>query len=589
MVTDSPAAPRTSLFQKYFFALFAAVVVPLLVAGASEAWFGYDDQRARLNDLLEVEARSAAAKIQNFLEGISDQLEWTVQLPWPDSADERRRLDALRLLRQVPPVVSLTLIDGRGRERLFVSRIGLNRIEGGDDLSKDPAVTGARAARVWFGPVTYYRGSEPFMVVAVAGNRLAVGVAVAEVNLKLIWEVISAIRVGRTGEAFVLDGPGRLVAHPDISLVLRADETAAQPFQALRAAILARSGQAIIGRDTAGDPVVAAMAPVPGVNWSVIVEQPVAEAFGPIYAALWRTGVLLVAGAALAAVLAYWLAQRMIGPIRLLEDGVARIGAGQFDHRINLATGDEFERLATRFNQMAGELAVSQERSERISRLRRFLAPQVAELVDRAGDDSVLDGRRLEVVVVFCDLRGFTAFAAHAEPETVMGVLGEYHDALGRVVSAHGATLTNFSGDGMMVLVNAPVPFPDPALRALNMAAHMQRDVQALLIKWGALGHRLGFGVGLAMGPATVGRIGSEGRLDYTAIGTVVNLASRLCSSAEDSEILVDRAVAHAVDSRVPLVELNARALKGFDQHVPVFAVSGGAPAYGSRLSASSS
>ena len=107
----------------------------------------------------------------------------------------------------------------------------------------------------------------------------------------------------------------------------------------------------------------------------------------------------------------------MIGPIRLLEDGVARIGAGQFDHRIELATGDEFERLATRFNEMAGELAVSQERSERISRLKRFLAPQVAELVDRTGDDSVLDGRRVEVVVVFCDLRGFTAFSARADPE----------------------------------------------------------------------------------------------------------------------------------------------------------------------------
>ncbi len=572
MATNSPVAPRTSLFKKYFLALFAAVVVPLLMAGGSEAWFGYHDQRARLNDLLEAEARSAAAKIQNFMEGIRDQLGWTVQLPWSDSADERRRIDALRLLRQVPAVVNLSLIDAAGRERLFVSRIGLNRIESGDNRSGDPAVIGARSARIWFGPVTFYRDSEPFMTVAVAGNRSAVGVAVAEINLKLIWDVISAIRVGRTGEAFVLDQPGRLVAHPDISLVLRADEAAARPLQALRAAILAQSGQAITGRDTAGNMVLAAMARIPGVDWSVIVKQPVAEAFGPIYAALWRTAALLIGGAALAAVLAYWLAQRMIGPIRLLEDGVARIGVGQFNHRISLTTGDEFEQLATRFNEMAGELAVSRERSERISRLKRFLAPQVAELVDRAGDDSVLDGRRVEVVVVFCDLRGFTAFAARAEPETIIGVLGEYYDTLGRVVSAHGATLTNFSGDGMMVLVNAPVPCPDPALRAVNMASDMQSSVQRLLVKWRALGHRLGFGVGLAMGPATVGRIGSEGRLDYTAIGNVVNLASRLCSSAKESEILIDRVAAQAVSSRVPLVELDARVLKGFDQHVPVFA-----------------
>ena len=572
-MSNPPVAPRTSLFKKYFRALFAAVVVPLLIAGGSEAWFGYHDQRARLNDLLDAEARLAAVKIQDFIEGIREQLGWTVQLPWSENTGDRHRLDALRLLRQVPAVESLSLVDAAGRERLFVSRIGLNRIESGDDLSATPAVIGARSDRVWFGPVTFHGGSEPFMTVAVAGNRSAVGVAVAEVNLKFIWEVISEIRVGRTGEAFVLDRPGRLVAHPDISLVLRADETAQRPLQTLRAAILARPGQAAAGQDIAGKTVLAAMAQIPGVDWSIIVKQPLAEAFGPIYDALWRTGALLIAGAALAALLAYWLTQRMIEPIRLLEDGVARIGAGQFDHRINLTTRDEFERLANRFNEMAGELSVSQERSERISRLKRFLAPQVAELVDRIGDDRVLDGRRVEVVVVFCDLRNFTAFSAHAEPESVMGVLREYYDALERVVSTHGATLINFSGDGAMVLVNAPVSCSDPALRAVNMARDMQMSVQKLLVNWRALDHRLGFGVGLAMGPATVGRIGSEGRLHYNAIGNVANLASRLCSSAEDSQILIDRVAADAVGSSVRLVELDARALKGFDQPVPVFAV----------------
>lgn len=572
-MSDPVIAPRTSLFRRYFRALFAAVVLPLLIAGASEAWFGYRDQRAMLNTLLDAEARSAAVKIADFIEGIEEQLGWTVQLPWSENTGDRRRLDALRLLRQVPAVESLSLVDAAGRERLFVSRIGLNRIEGGDDHSETPAVVGARSDRVWFGPVTFHGGSEPFMTIAIAGNRSAVGVAVAEINLKFIWDVISRIRVGRTGEAFVLDQPGRLVAHPDISLVLRADETEQRPLQALRAAILTRPGQAATGQDIAGTTVLAAMAQIPGVDWSIIVKQPIAEAFGPIYAALWRTVALLFAGAALAAALAYWLAQRMSEPIRLLEDGVTRIGAGQFDHRINLTTRDEFERLAARFNEMAGELSVSQERSERITRLKRFLAPQVAELVDRTGDDSVLDGRRVEVVVVFCDLRGFTAFSAQADPETVMSVLRVYYDALERVVSAHEATLINFSGDGAMVLVNAPVSCPDPALRAINLASDMQAGVQKLLAGWRKLDRRLGFGVGLAMGPATVGRIGSEGRLDYSAIGNVVNLASRLCSSAEDSEILIDSVAARAVGSSVPLVELDARALKGFDRPVPVFAV----------------
>ena len=139
-------------------------------------------------------------------------------------------------------------------------------------------------------------------------------------------------------------------------------------------------------------------------------------------------------------------------------------------------------------------------------------------------------------------------------------------------MNAHEATLVNFSGDGAMVLVNAPVSRPDPALRAIIMASDMQKAVQKLLAGWRSLDRRLGFGIGLAMGPATVGRIGSEGRLDYTAIGNVVNLASRLCASAEDNQILVDLAAAQAIGSKVSLVQLDARALKGFDQPVPVFA-----------------
>lgn len=571
-MSQSPSAPRSSLFAKYFIALFAAVVAPLLVASGSEAWFGHRDQKARLNDLLEAEARSAAAKIQDFLDGIRDQLAWTVQLPWSDSADERRRLDAFRLLRQVPAVVSLALVDATGRERIFVSRLGLNKVEGGADHSVSPALQNVRPGGVWYGPVTFHGGSEPFLTIAVAGTRSAVGVAVAEVNLKLIWDVISAIRVGRTGAAFVLDQPGRLIAHPDISLVLRADQTAIQPLQTLRASITAQSGEATSGRDIGGHTVLAAMAPIPGVDWSVVVKQPVAEAFEPIYAALWRTGAVLIVGSGLAAALAYWLTQRMIKPIRILEDGVAQIGAGQFNHRIDIATGDEFERLATRFNEMAGDLAVSQERSERIGRLKRFLAPQVAELVDRSGDDSVLNGRRIEVVVVFGDLRGFTAFSARAEPEIVMSFLSEYYDALDRVVIDHGATLTHFSGDGMMVLINAPVSRADPALCAVNMARDMQKTVQSLLRDRQSLDHQLGFGIGLAMGPATVGRIGSEGRLEYTAIGPVVNLASRLCASAGNAEVLIDVVAAEAIDGRAPLVELDAHVLKGFDQPVRVFA-----------------
>jgi hypothetical protein len=223
-------------------------------------------------------------------------------MPWSASVADEHRLDALSLLARLRPSISLQLVDAAGQERLFVSRIGLNRIESSDDLSARPRGAGC-PPRAGSGSARSRSSMarSPSMTIAVAGNRSAVGVAIAEVNLKFIWDVISAIRVGRTGEAFVLDRPGRLVAHPDISLVLRADDSAPPPLRALREAVLLTGpGQAATGQDLARQTVLAAMAQIPGVDWSVIVKQPIAEAYRPIYAALWRTAALLVAGAALA-------------------------------------------------------------------------------------------------------------------------------------------------------------------------------------------------------------------------------------------------------------------------------------------------
>jgi adenylate cyclase len=568
------ARVRRPLFRKYFIALFAAVVIPLLVNGASEAWFGFKEHRALLDQRLKVEAASAASKIQGFLEGIRDQMQWAVQLPWSDGGDERHRFDALRVLRQVPAIVDLTLVDGGGIERLKISRVGRDVIGSGVDRSADPAVAGARKARVWHGPVRLNRGSEPYMTIAVAGNRAAVGIAIAEINLKLIWDVISAIRVGESGAAYVVDRAGRLVAHPNISLVLRGtDEETAVRLKALQA-ILQPGGDAVTTTSIEGRTVLTATAQIAGVDWLVFAEQPITEAYGPIREALWRTGFLVLAGALFAAALAYFLARRMAGPIRVLERGVARIGAGQFDHRIKISTGDELERLAARVNEMAAELAVSQERSERIGRLKRFLSPQVAELVESAGKEDLLGAQRADVVVVFCDLRGFTAFSAKAEPEEIMRVLGEYYEALGAIILRYEATLTHFSGDGMMVLLNAPVPCPDNAAqRAVRMAGDMQAAVQALVANWRTRGHALGFGIGLAKGVATVGRIGYEGRHDYTAIGRVANLASRLCSAADDKQILIDTNAAAEVSAAVPLDAVGSRELKGFGESVTVYAV----------------
>jgi class 3 adenylate cyclase len=569
--------PRRSLFFKYFITLFVAAVVPLMLGAVSEAWFGYRDQRLHLNEVLQVEARSAADKIQTFIDDISDQLGWVVQFPWSQSENDRRRIDALRLLQQVPAIVSITLVDQNGIERVFVSRLRLNRIGRGEDLSDDPAVVGARAGRVWYGPVRYQRNSEPYMRIAVAGNRAAAGIVIADINLKLIWDVIAAIKIGDTGHALVVDDSGRLIAHPDISLVLRGGAGSGD-FDRLKSNVGAGNGSAVTTAGDDGKPAVALSVLANNVGWTVIAQQPVLEAFESIRAMLWRSLLLIAIGAIVAFALAYWLAHRMSGPIRQLEDGVQRVGMGQLDHRITIASGDELEQLAVRFNQMAGELAVSQQKSERINRLKQFLAPQVAELVEHS-DQRLLDGQRREVVAIFGDLRGFTAFSARAEPDAIMAVLKEYYEAVGAVITRHEATLIRFAGDGVMVLVNAPVACENPAHLGMRLAIEMQAVVQSLADGWCAAGHAMGFGVGIAMGPATVGTVGYEGRLDYTAIGNTINLASRLCSLADDAQILADPAVAEKVKDSIPLMSLGERTIKGYDRSLRLFAVArSGAP-----------
>jgi adenylate cyclase len=557
--------------MKYFVTLFVAVVTPLMLGSATEAWFAFRDNRFDLNELLQVEARSAADRIQAFTDGIRDQLGWVVQFPWTQGEDDRRRVDGLRLLQQVPAIVSLSLVDPTGTERVFVSRVSMNRTGRGADMSADPAVVGARANRVWYGPVHYQRDSEPYMRIAVAGNRAAAGIVVADINLKLIWDIIAAIKIGDTGHALVVDDSGRLIAHPDISLVLRSGAGAGD-FDRLKSVVSAANGSAVATTGEDGKPVVALSVRAANVGWTVIAQQPVMEAFESIRAALWRSLVLIAIGVAFALALAYWRACRMWGPIRQLEDGVERIGMGQLDHRIAIESRDELEQLAVRFNQMAEELTVSQQKSERINRLKQFLAPQVAELVEHS-DQGLLDGQRREVVAIFGDLRGFTAFSARAEPDVVIAVLREYYEAIGTVTARHAGTLIRFAGDGVMVLVNAPVACENPAQRGIRLAIDMQAAVQSLANYWNARDCAIGFGVGIAMGPATVGTLGWHGRLDYTAIGNVVNLASRLCDLAADAEILVDPVVTGQVRDSVALASIGERAIKGFDRALEVFAV----------------
>ena len=224
--------------------------------------------------------------------------------------------------------------------------------------------------------------------------------------------------------------------------------------------------------------------------------------------------------------------------------------------------------LEARVQQQLAEL-------ERLGRLRRFLSPQLAEAILSSGDERILESHRREITVVFADLRGFTAFAATTEPEDVMGVLHEYHAAMGELIFAYEGTLERFAGDGLMVFFNDPFPCDDPPVRAVRMAVAMRERAGELAAGWRRRGHHLGFGVGMAHGYATVGRIGFEGRFDYGAIGTVTNLASRLCDEAHSGQILVSERVHTAVESLVEAEPLGDLTLKGFQQPIPAFNVLG--------------
>ena len=214
------------------------------------------------------------------------------------------------------------------------------------------------------------------------------------------------------------------------------------------------------------------------------------------------------------------------------------------------------------------------EELQRMNRLRRFLSPQVAELVINSGDDSFLGSHRREIVVVFCDLRGFTAFAESSEPEEVMAVLSEYHAALGELIFRYQGTLERFTGDGLMVFFNDPIPLDQPARRAVEMALAMRDRVRTLAVGWSRIGHDLGFGVGIAQGFATLGRIGYEGRFDYAAIGSVTNLAARLCGEAGAEQVLVAQRVFSAVEDVAAGELVGALQLRGFSRPIRAFSVS---------------
>ena len=280
------------------------------------------------------------------------------------------------------------------------------------------------------------------------------------------------------------------------------------------------------------------------------------------------------------------LARRIVKPLCSLVSGTRAVAQGNYDVRVQYRSRDEVGELSEAFNhmieglqekeRMRGSLSEYERQVheqvaelERMSRLKRFFSPQLAELIVSRGGEDLLKSHRREVIVVFLDLRGFTAFADTVEPEEVMGVLGEYHGEMGQLIVKHQATLERFTGDGMMIFFNDPVPIPNPAEQAVRMAVAMRELVDAKLRpRWVERGYDLGFSVGIASGYATLGMIGFEGRRDYGAIGTVTNLAARLCGEARAFEILVSETFLNTLGSLVEAKLVGELTLKGFHRAI---------------------
>jgi class 3 adenylate cyclase/HAMP domain-containing protein len=779
---------REGLFAKYVVSLVGLVVFVLAVNGATETWISYRATKSTLTDAMAEKAEATAKRIEQSIVELERQISWVTRASVVKLED--RRNDYAQLLNQVPPVTQLSQLNGQGREQLRLSRSALV-VGSNADLSHDLRFTDTVNRGVNFAP-PYFVGSRPFMSIAVAHSGFNAGVTVAEIDLRFLSDFLSEAQIGKGSFAYVVDGRGQVLASsPRGPEVARDVSTLPQ----VAGAIGPTPQLLTSGTDTDGQSVLTASGTVPKLGWTVFFEQPTAQALAPIREQLLRVALLLGLGLVVAILAGMYLARRMLIPITALRAGARRIGAGDFDHRIDVHTSDELQDLAEQFNSMASQLqetysglegkveertrdlarsinelkvleevgravassldlnavlptiaaraleithadavliygydagkhqfnlveangidkstggahlsvneggnilseaaanaepiavadldhaadhplrdvameagfhsvlvvplvdqqgtlgslvvlrasagefapnliglmrtfahqavlamrnarlfteaeqkgrelalahgtvqqqaAKLQEQTEqlrnwnklleervetqlgeieRIRRLERFLAPQVAQLIASSdGHATLLDSHRREVTVVFCDLRGFTSFTETTEPEEAMNVLREYHAALGELIFRYEGTLDRYAGDGVMILFNAPIQFPDHTKRAVKMAIEMRDAIGALSERWRNRGHSLGFGVGIALGYATLGQIGFEHRLEYAAIGSVTNLASRLCDEAKAGQVVVSRRVYGMVERWVEARPLDDLHLKGFNHPV---------------------
>jgi signal transduction histidine kinase/DNA-binding response OmpR family regulator len=377
---------RGRLFWKYLAVILCLVGGVLAASSLVELYFSYEETKQAIIGLGREKTNTAAYRIERFILSIEREVRGTLFSGADDSAAapttarkgsrqaiqfkastiaEQREIDFMRLFRNLPAITDIRHLDSWGKERLRLSRIGLDRVDSDEDFSQSPGfVTAKQERKTYYGPVYFRDGSEPFMTLAVALDETTADVTIVEVNLKAIWDVVSQIRVGSAGYAYVVDGKGRLIAHPDFSLVLQQRDLSQTPqvqaAQAQAKATVANELPFTIAQGLLGEDVLSVGTPLPQLGWFVFVEQPVREVLVPLRTQIVRSVVLLLLGLGLSVLATIFLARRMVAPIRRLQEGAARVGKGELDHRIDVISGDELQALAEEINRTTAQLQDSQ-------------------------------------------------------------------------------------------------------------------------------------------------------------------------------------------------------------------------------------
>ncbi len=610
---------KRHLVRSYFLVSFFLVGFGILTSGLIGTYYHLSDIQEQASHLQQEIASSAAYKIEKFIEDIEGSMKAVTLsreiIASGLSPDIDFQLN--KLLKLSAPVSEAFAADANGVIYKHVSRVRTIALKSKQSISSTNAFQKAIKGETFYGNVFFVQDSEPYMTITIPIERYVgeiIGVLQAQVNLRFIWDLVSSIQFGGGGHAYIVTRYGDLIAHPSISLVLKRQNLSVldqvQKGFSDNPQTIKKTSTSVTA-NLHGAKVLSSFTLIPKLDWLVIIEQPMREAYHNIFEALLRTSGLLLFGVAMTLVASLLMIRRVLKPLEVLRQGAESISSGDLSYRFDVNTGDEFEIVSEEFNNMAAaiqdshvnledkverrtrEIAESNlkleearkdledlnhsledkvqsqvQELERINRIKHFLAPQVSEAILNSDNINPFQTHRKEVTVVFIDLRGFTDFSDSHEPEEVMNVLREYHEEIGALIDKYQGTLEHFAGDGIMVFFNDPLPQEDHLELAVSMSVDIQRRVAAIRPEWQKKEYNLDVGIGLTTGFATLGIIGFEGRLEYGAIGNVPNLAARLSGEAKGGQIVIDKKTYSRIDQLIEVQPLGDLSLKGFSRPI---------------------